>query len=123
MTAVRIYQYLSGARIAGNTIVGVWCIVDPAGFSALQGAAWATPMLLWARAWGATLLSLMVCYVPGLFDPIDRRVINWISIAVPFWMAAIWTWAGPGYERFAAWDFTWGITLLIAYSAALRSAR
>ena len=54
-------------------------------------------------------------YVPGLRNPLFYRWPNWSSIAIKFFMTLFSIWSGRYFYPFAAWDFSFGVILLIAY--------
>jgi len=115
-TASRLHTYkvLFVISILGNLVVCFWCIFDPVGFARLVLQPDPYPEA-WPRVWGATLLGLHLVYWPGLRDPLFYRWPNWSSIAIKFWMTAIFLSSGHFFYPFAVWDFSFGVILLVAY--------
>jgi hypothetical protein len=111
---LRIYRMLFLISILGNLVVCFWCIFGPVSFARFlhQPDPFPEP---WPRIWGATLLGLHLVYVPGLRNPLFYRWPNWSSIAIKFFMTIIFLSSGRYFYPFAAWDFSFGVILLIAY--------
>jgi len=116
---LKIYQWLFALSFV-NVFIAFWCILAPFSWAEFIGV---SPMTFTSAAlfsiWGGTLLGLHVLYLPGLFDPLKYQCINWTSIAVKFWMSLIFITHGFDFWIFAAWDFTCGSILLVAYLAVL----
>jgi hypothetical protein len=109
---IRIYRWVFAASFL-NVPIGLWALVDPVWFADVMGG---QASIVWAF-WGAMLLAVHWLYGPGLLDPVGQRWVNWSSIVIKLSMACLWT--SLGLWRFAAWDATWGLTLLAAYSWVL----
>lgn len=117
---LRTYKVLFAVSILGNVVVSLWCIFDPVGFAHLVFQPDPYPPA-WPRVWGATLLGLHVVYWPGLHNPLFYRWPNWSSIGIKFFMTVIFLASGRLFYLFAAWDFTFGVILLIAYYRLLQA--
>jgi hypothetical protein len=116
----RTYQVLFLISILGNLVVCFWCLFDPVGFTRLLHQPDPFPEA-WPRVWGATLLGLHIVYIPGLRNPLLYRWPNWSSIAIKFFMPIVFLSSGPYFYPFAAWDFSFGLILLIAYYRLVRA--
>lgn len=120
---IKIYQWLFALSFL-NVLIAFWCIFDPFGWAAFIGVA---PMNHISASlfsiWGGTLLGVHVLYIPGLIDPLRYQWSNWTSIALKFWMSAIFLSAGFHFYPFFMWDFTWGSVLLISWIAALNTRK
>ncbi len=111
---LRLYRMLFLISILGNLVVCFWCIFGPVSFARFLHMPDPFPEP-WPRVWGATLLGLHLVYVPGLRNPLFYRWPNWSSIAIKFFMTVIFLCSGRYFFPFAAWDFGFGVILLIAY--------
>ena len=116
---IRLYQILFLLSFS-NVLIALWCIFDPAGWAVFSSVTITSlTTLSMFRIWGGTLLGVHMLYLPGLIDPIRYQWSNWISIALKFWMSAIFITSGFDFWNYAAWDFCWGFVLLTSYSLAL----
>lgn len=111
---LRTYRVLFVISILGNLVVCFWCVFDPVGFARLVFQPDPFPQS-WPRVWGATLLGLHVVYWPGLRNPLFYRWPNWSSIGIKFFMTIIFLSSGHFFYPFAAWDFSFGVVLFVAY--------
>jgi hypothetical protein len=111
---LRTYQVLFLISILGNLVVGFWALFDPVGFTRLLHQPEPFPEA-WPRIWAATLLGLHILYIPGLLNPLLHRLPNWTSIGIKLFMPILYVSAGHYFFPFAAWDFSFGMILLIAY--------
>lgn len=116
---LKIYQILFALSFS-NVIIALWCIFAPFDWAAFIGV---SPMNHISAAlfsiWGGTLLGVHALYIPGLIDPLKYKWSNWISIALKFWMSAIFLKAGFDFHSFAVWDFAWGSALLVLWLVVL----
>lgn len=116
---VTIYKVLFALSFS-NVLIALWCIFAPFDWAAFSGVA---PMTHVSASlfsiWGGTLLGVHVLYIPGLIDPLRYQWSNWTSIALKFWMSAIFLNAGFDFYPFFMWDFTWGSILIIFYLLAV----
>jgi len=117
---LRVYKVLFAVSILGDLAVAFWCIFNPAGFAHAVFHADPHPAA-WPRLWGATLLGLQFLYWPGLRNPLFYRWPNWSSIAIKFFMAIVFLASGRLLYTFAAWDFGFGVILLVAYYRLLQA--
>jgi len=117
---LRVYKALFAISILGNLAVGFWCIFDPAGFAHALLHPDPYPAA-WPRIWGAMLVGLQAVYWPGLRNPLFYRWPNWSSIAIKFFMTLVFLSSGRLFFAFAAWDFSFGVILLVAYSRLLQA--
>lgn len=120
---LNIYRWMFLASFA-NVGIALWCIFAPFDFAAFVDV---SPMMYISASlfsiWGGTLLGLHFLYIPGLLDPLKHQCVNWVSIAVKFWMSIIFIKSGFEFYSFALWDFSWGTVLLILWLLVLNTRK
>lgn len=112
--AARLHSYrvLFLVTIAGNLLIGLWCLFDPASFA---GTLHQPAFEAWPRAWAATWFALNLVYLPSLSNPLFYRWPSWSIIVINFAIAIVFLSLGRRLLPFAIWGFITGILLLIAY--------
>ena len=115
-SAARLHAYrmLFLITIAGNVLIGLWCLFAPADFAQHVHQPGSTSDA-WPRAWALAWLGLNLLYLPGVVNPLFYRWPNWSSIVINLAMGIAFLALGGGFVALAIWALAAGILLLIAY--------
>ena len=117
--AADAYRRLLMLNLVVQAVLGLVALAIPDVLSWLLGIAAGSTG--WMRAWGFWQLAMVLFYVPGWFDPANKRWPNMLGVALRLASAVLFLILGGGFLWLALLDAVCALALAAAYWRLLRA--